>query len=224
MHSLKNTYFDKICILEMPTNLENAKSSTQATIQTINQRIDGDKVAVFDPRVKFASKEKEAEATIVWSSKSIELALKALDEGQGLRVSPFLKSDPNLRKANLVFQYTEEEIEELIHCKKDIIYFAEKYVLLKTEKGLQHIKLRPYQKRLLQNYQNNRWCITLQARQSGKCLSYNNNLDILIGGIKYKMSIGNIYNLYRNSITKKEKIIIFLYKLYKLLDKWKQKL
>lgn len=152
----------------MLTNLENAKSSTQATIQTINQRIDGDKVAVFDPRVKFASKEKEAEATIVWSTKSIELALKALDEGQGLRVSPFLKSDPNLRKANLVFQYTEEEIEELIHCKKDIIYFAEKYVLLKTEKGLQHIKLRPYQKRLLQNYQNNRWCITLQARQSGK--------------------------------------------------------
>lgn len=130
--------------------------------------MNGDKVAVFDPRIKFASKKQEQEAAVVWSTKSIELAMQAIEEGQGLRLSPFLKSDPNLRKANLLFQYTDEEIAEILKCRKDIIYFAETYVYLKTEKGLKHIKLRPYQKQLLKNYQENRWCITLFPRQSGK--------------------------------------------------------
>lgn len=147
---------------------ESLKNSTSNAVQLINQRIEDDKVAVFDPRIKFASKKEEQEAAVVWSTKSIELAMKAIEEGQGLRLSPFLKSDPNLRKANLLFQYTDEEIQEILKCRKDIVYFAETYVYLKTEKGLKHIKLRPYQKKLLSNYQHNRWCITLQARQSGK--------------------------------------------------------
>ena len=149
-------------------DIENIKSSTNAAIQKIEQRINDDKIAVFDPRIKFASKKEEQEAAVVWSTKSIELAMKAIEEGQGLRLSPFMKKDPNLRKANLLFQYTEEELQEIIKCRKDIIYFAEKYIFLKTEKGLKHIKLRPYQKQLLHNYQHNRWCITLFPRQSGK--------------------------------------------------------
>lgn len=148
--------------------LEQVKKDTSTVIQKIEQRIEGDKVAVFDPRIKFATKKQEQEAAVVWSTKSIELAMQAIEEGQGLRISPFLKSDPNLRKANLLFQYTDEEIAEILKCRKDIVYFAETYVYLKTENGLKHIKLRPYQKQLLKNYQENRWCITLFPRQSGK--------------------------------------------------------
>lgn len=148
--------------------LEQVKKDTSTVIQKIEQRIEGDRVAVFDPRIKFATKKQEQEAAVVWSTKSIELAMQAIEEGQGLRISPFLKSDPNLRKANLLFQYTDEEIAEILKCRKDIVYFAETYVYLKTENGLKHIKLRPYQKQLLKNYQENRWCITLFPRQSGK--------------------------------------------------------
>lgn len=148
--------------------LEQVKKDTSTVIQKIEQRIEDDRVAVFDPRIKFATKKQEQEAAVVWSTKSIELAMQAIEEGQGLRISPFLKSDPNLRKANLLFQYTDEEIAEILKCRKDIVYFAETYVYLKTENGLKHIKLRPYQKQLLKNYQENRWCITLFPRQSGK--------------------------------------------------------
>lgn len=148
--------------------LEQVKKDTSTVIQKIEQRIEGDRIAVFDPRIKFATKKQEQEAAVVWSTKSIELAMQAIEEGQGLRISPFLKSDPNLRKANLLFQYTDEEIAEILKCRKDIVYFAETYVYLKTENGLKHIKLRPYQKQLLKNYQENRWCITLFPRQSGK--------------------------------------------------------
>lgn len=148
--------------------LEQVKKDTSTVIQKIEQRIEGDRVAVFDPRIKFATKKQEQEAAVVWSTKSIELAMQAIDEGQGLRISPFLKSDPNLRKANLLFQYTDEEIAEILKCRKDIVYFAETYVYLKTENGLKHIKLRPYQKRMLAAMQNNRWLIELASRQIGK--------------------------------------------------------
>ena len=148
--------------------LEQVKKDTSTVIQKIEQRIEGDKVAVFDPRIKFATKKQEQEAAVVWSTKSIELAMQAIEEGQGLRISPFLKSDPNLRKANLLFQYTDEEIAEILKCRKDIVYFAETYVYLKTENGLKHIKLRPYQKRMLAAMQNNRWLIELASRQIGK--------------------------------------------------------
>lgn len=148
--------------------LEQVKKDTSTVIQKIEQRIEGDRVAVFDPRIKFATKKQEQEAAVVWSTKSIELAMQAIEEGQGLRISPFLKSDPNLRKANLLFQYTDEEIAEILKCRKDIVYFAETYVYLKTENGLKHIKLRPYQKRMLAAMQNNRWLIELASRQIGK--------------------------------------------------------
>lgn len=148
--------------------LEQVKKDTSTVIQKIEQRIEGDRVAVFDPRIKFATKKQEQEAAVVWSTKSIELAMQAIEEGQGLRISPFLKSDPNLRKANLLFQYTDEEISEILKCRKDIVYFAETYVYLKTENGLKHIKLRPYQKRMLAAMQNNRWLIELASRQIGK--------------------------------------------------------
>lgn len=208
-------------------DLKDIHNSTADAIQTINKRTDDDQVAIFDPRVKFASKKEEAEAAIVWSSKSIELALDAINEGQGLRVSPFLKNNPNLRKPNLLFQYTEEELMEIFRCRKDIVYFAEKYVYLKTEKGLQHIKLRPYQKKLLKSYQENRWNITLQPRQSGKCLTFNNNLKIRFNQSDdsiVNIDIGELYNLYKRQVCKmtlRERVISFLWKLYKLLDKFK---
>lgn len=202
--------------------LEQVKKDTSTVIQKIEQRIEGDKVAVFDPRIKFATKKQEQEAAVVWSTKSIELAMQAIEEGQGLRISPFLKSDPNLRKANLLFQYTDEEIAEILKCRKDIVYFAETYVYLKTENGLKHIKLRPYQKQLLKNYQENRWCITLFPRQSGKCNTPSTLLNIRRDNNTIcNISILDLYNLYRKHITFRERIITMLWKLYKLLEKWK---
>ena len=114
-------------------DLKDIHDSTADALQTINQRTSNDQIAIFDPRVKFASKKEEENAAIVWSSKSINLAMDAIEEGQGLRVSPFVKNNPNLRKPNLLYLYSEEEVLEILRCRKDIIYFAEKYVFLKTE-------------------------------------------------------------------------------------------
>ena len=175
-------------------------SKLESAIQTITKTQEDDKVAVFDPRVKYMSKKAEQDAAIVWSTKSIELAYEAIEEGKGLRISPFHKNNPNLRKSNLVFQYTDEEIMEILKCKKDIVYFAEKYVLLKPENGLRNIKLRPYQKKLLRNYQNNRWNITLMPRQSGKCVSGSTEVSIDVDGKKKKMTMSELEILIKKKL------------------------
>lgn len=198
--------------------LEQVKKDTSIVIQKIEQRIEGDRVAVFDPRIKFATKKQEQEAAVVWSTKSIELAMQAIEEGQGLRISPFLKSDPNLRKANLLFQYTDEEIAEILKCRKDIVYFAETYVYLKTENGLKHIKLRPYQKQLLKNYQENRWCITLFPRQSGKCFLPSTSVKIRQGNTLKDISMLELYNMHKKHLLFNERLISCLWKAYMYSD------
>ena len=149
---------------------QNIKDIKDSVIQEQNEfeKIQENIIPVFDPRITFKSKKEQEAAQIIWSTKSIELAHEAIKEGLALKVSPFMRNDTKLRKANLIFQYTDEESLEIIKCKKDILYFAEKYVYLQTPTGKQIVKLRKYQKKLLTCLQNNRWSILLQSRQSGK--------------------------------------------------------
>jgi len=47
-----------------------------------------------------------------------------------------------------------DEVEfELARCATDIVYFAEKYAVVMTDEGIQQVKLREYQKRMLRNFQ-----------------------------------------------------------------------
>lgn len=122
---------------------------------------------VFDPRLV----EIDSGDNVVWSSESVLLAQKGIADGVKLKASPFLprQTDFQLRRANLPFRYTEDELEILKICIKDKIFFGNNFINLKdAEKGWQQIKLRGYQEKLLKSYINNRWNIVLYPRQSGK--------------------------------------------------------
>jgi len=41
--------------------------------------------------------------------------------------NPFHENDPELRKGNILFEYTEWELEEMQKCASDVVYFANKY-------------------------------------------------------------------------------------------------
>lgn len=153
-------------VSEIKQMMDNTRNLQNKAAQTLESAISG-RIPVFDPRSSDAQEE-NTDAAVIWSTKSIELAYKALKDGYSLRKSPFFRGNISLRKANLNFQYTQEELEEIIKCKNDIIYFANKYCYLKTETGKRHIVLRPYQEKILRNYQNNRFNITLASRQIGK--------------------------------------------------------
>lgn len=116
---------------------------------------------------------------LVWSTKIINDLIVALDKGYRPQVSmPFYEGKQFLRKGNIVFEYTDEEIQEIAKCANDIVYFAEKYAVVMTDNGIQKVKLREYQKKLLKDFQHNRFNVVLASRQMGKCAFHNTRIDI----------------------------------------------
>lgn len=113
----------------------------------------------------------EASKRAIWSTQSIELALKARERGQRLIANPFYDNNVKLLKADLTFRRTEEEINEWKKCKNDILYFVEHYCKIMTPTGVQLVALRPYQLKYLEHLQKHRMSIMRAARQSGKTVT-----------------------------------------------------
>ena len=191
----------------------------------------------FDP-VKEESDGKKAKS-VIWSTKSLELAMKGLEQGRKLIANPFYENNIKLLKGDLVFQRTPEEIEEWKTCRNDIIYWATEYAKLMTPEGIKNVKLRDYQERYLRHVSDNQLSVTISPRQSGKCLIFNELVKIKINWSNlsekipvdrlkrywdkyyyiieedcYEVPLFEIYNLYDKSLKWKIK-----YQLYKLLYK-----
>jgi hypothetical protein len=105
---------------------------------------------------------------IVWSSETINKAISGINEGKKLISNPFYENKTYLLKGDITFKHTEEEIEEWLKCKNDIVYFANKWCKLMTPEGIKNIILRDYQIKYLKHLVDNRLSIMLSSRQSGK--------------------------------------------------------
>ena len=84
--------------------------------------------------------------------------------------------NPNLKKANVSIQWTEENVSEFIKCKDDPVYFARNYIqIVSLDEGLVPFKMYPFQEKLVRNFHENRFNICKMPRQTGKsttCVSY----------------------------------------------------
>ncbi len=111
--------------------------------------------------------------TTHWSTARVDELLRKVDE-EGLDYksidNPFHDNDPELKRANILWEYTREEILEMKKCAEDVTYFA-KYCKVMTDTGLDYIRLRDYQGSVLREYQANRFNIFLAPRQVGKSIT-----------------------------------------------------
>ena len=108
-----------------------------------------------------------------WSTERVnELMRKADEEGLDFKSvdNPFHDNNPEFKRANILFEYTKEELIEIKKCAEDVIYFS-KYCQVMTDTGLNYIKLRDYQGSVLKEYQDNRFNIFLAPRQVGKSIT-----------------------------------------------------
>jgi len=105
---------------------------------------------------------------VVWSTKTIEAAIKGLEDGRKLVANPFYENNSKILKGDLVFQRTKEEIEEWKKCAADIHYFSNTYCKLMTPEGIKKVKMRGYQEGYLDHLMKYRLSIYLAARQCGK--------------------------------------------------------
>lgn len=119
----------------------------------------------YDP-VKREIGGEEAEK-VIWSTKSLQAAVDALNQGLPLKTNPFCGKDTQLLKPELLYRRTKEEIEDYIKCMQDPVYFASKCFIM-TPEGLQQCKLRDYQEDYLNLLKSNRFTIYLACRQAGK--------------------------------------------------------
>ena len=165
---------------------------------------------------------------VIWSSKSLDLAFEGLKQGRKLVANPFYENNTKLLKGDLVFDRTQEEIQEWLRCKNDIIYFVEKYCKLMTPEGIKNVKLRDYQQNYLRHLMDHRLSIYLACRQCGKCVTLLSfvklkmNLDIF-NHIDDKLKNRLIYCYYDNV---SDSFNMPLYELLNLFDKsftWKLK-
>ena len=80
--------------------------------------------------------------------------------------------NPQVKCAGVRKNYTKAQILEIYRCKISVEYFAENYCkIISVDSGVVQFIPYDYQRELLENYQNNRFIITLQARQSGKTIT-----------------------------------------------------
>ncbi len=78
----------------------------------------------------------------------------------------YYENNKNLKKAGVQLPYTDEHIKEFIKCKNDVFYFAEKYYHIRDlDAGILKIKLRDYQKEMLESFVDNRNTICNATRQ-----------------------------------------------------------
>lgn len=78
----------------------------------------------------------------------------------------------NVKRDGVIHNFTQEEIQEYIKCSQDPAYFARTYCkVINLDKGLVPFKLYPYQEKMFNHFNDNRFSIVLACRQSGKSIS-----------------------------------------------------
>ena len=114
------------------------------------------------------------EKQMIFTTKLVDESTDKINDGIVIKryQNPWLKSEVGLRRAGVSFRMSPEEQEEYIRCALDVHYFTEQYCKVKTEDGsVGQIKLREYQKEILDNFVNSRFNILMASRQVGKTIS-----------------------------------------------------
>lgn len=147
----------------------------------------------------------------IYSTRLINQLLEDHSKGYEIPYDAFFQRDLQLKAPNIVFEMTPEEYEEYNKCYENPLYYVKNYCKFQTDDDYQLVKLRPFQEKVIQTVTEekfidascetlgpkNRSIIWMAARQSGKCLIFNelcNFSSSLPGSNPKKISIGNKYN------------------------------
>ena len=77
--------------------------------------------------------------------------------------------NPNLKRANVPINFTEEQIQEYLKCKADPVYFAKNYIkIVSLDEGLVPFSLYDFQEEMVNTFHANRFNIAKLPRQTGK--------------------------------------------------------
>jgi len=78
----------------------------------------------------------------------------------------------NVKRDGIVQDFTQDQLQEYIKCLYDPAYFARAHCkVISLDRGLVPFNLYPYQEKMFEHFNTNRFSIVLACRQSGKSIS-----------------------------------------------------
>lgn len=93
------------------------------------------------------------------------------DEGQFSKFDTYL-GNPHVKRDGVEQTYTQRQMEEMFRCKQDPVHFCVSWLkVIHLDRGLVDFKLYPYQEKMIDHFEENRFSIVLACRQSGKSVS-----------------------------------------------------
>ncbi len=109
---------------------------------------------------------------LVWTTEKVNECIEQINKYDRYDGElPFYENSLKYRASNILFKYTDEELEIIKRCSQDIVFFANNFCKYTMDDGIGQITLRPYQEKILNNFKNNRFNVVLAARQSGKTVT-----------------------------------------------------
>lgn len=115
----------------------------------------------------------------------------------------------NLKRAGETIEYTDEQLQEIIKCMNDPVYFVRNYMkIVNIDRGLIPFDLWDFQEELLGTFKDNKHVILKFPRQSSKCLISRTFLNMRkkSTGEIIQLSIGDFYKLAKKSKEKSKDI------------------
>ena len=126
--------------------------------------------------------------------------------------------NPNLKKANVQQEFSEEQILEFMKCAGDPVYFANNYMkIVSLDEGLVQFKPYDFQEKLIRNFHENRFNICKMPRQTGKSTT---SVAYLLHYIVFNDSV-NVGILANKAATARD-LLGRLQTAYENLPKWMQ--
>ena len=78
-------------------------------------------------------------------------------------------SNPNLKRAGVKIEWTQDQIKEYVKCSEDPVYFALNYMrIVNVDTGLVPFRMWDFQKHMLETFHKNRFVVCKMPRQVGK--------------------------------------------------------
>ena len=126
--------------------------------------------------------------------------------------------NPNLKKANVAQEFTQEQIEEFMRCAADPVYFAKTYMkIVSLDEGLVQFSPYDFQEKLIKNFHENRFNICKMPRQTGKSTT---SVSYLLHYIVFNDSV-NVGILANKAATARD-LLGRLQTAYENLPRWMQ--
>ena len=118
-------------------------------------------------------------------------------------MSLIYNNNPNVKSAGVSVQFTEEQVKEYVKCKTDPVYFIQNYCkVISLDHGLVPFALYDYQIRFINTIHNENLVVSMQPRQSGKCVEKSTSYRIkskITGEIR-EISAEDFHNLLGQNI------------------------